>query len=105
MATETNHAAITPLPVAFRSGGFEFEQVEREGDIALFRKTKYYAGTGKRFETFEVVRIQEMDEHQWPNGDISGPHEYMPASESWGIDGFSFQTGDEAMRRFEELTQ
>jgi hypothetical protein len=50
------------------------------------RKTKFLERTNppSEFETFEVVVIQEEDEHQWPNGIVSPPHERMPSSETWG---------------------
>ena len=45
---------VKTRPKAFRSGGFSFKLLKRDGDIALFRKTK----PGFGFESFEVVIIQ-----------------------------------------------
>jgi hypothetical protein len=105
---------MTPLPIAFRSDGFEFEQLAREGDVALFRKTKIYKHSARaiknyrqepifHFETFEVVVVQKMEEHQWPNGDVTPAHEHMPHSEQWATHGWSLQTRERAREKFREL--
>ena len=102
------------LPIAFRFDKFEFKQIAREGDVALFRKTKVYKRSSREikryklapvfeFETFEVVIVQKMDEHQWPNGDVTPAHEYMPPSEEWGTLGWSLQTRERAWEKFREL--
>ena len=84
------------LPARFHSNGFAFEQIDRQGDIALFRKTK------GNFETFEVVRIQHTPEGPTPWGYSEGG-ERMPASEQWGTHGWSLQTRQRAFEKFGEL--
>ena len=79
---------MIPLPVAFRSCGFEFEQLARDGDVALFHKTELFKRPGGiEFETFEVVIVQKMEEYQWPDGRITPAHEHMPGNELWGLSG------------------
>ena len=48
---------MIPLATTFRSNGFDFVQIARESDYAIFRKTK---PSLPLFETFEVVVIQKM---------------------------------------------
>jgi hypothetical protein len=72
---------MIPLPETFREGGFGFKLVAREGSVALFKKTK------PRIESatfYEVVIVQMMNDHTWPDGHVSPAHEYMPGSEKWG---------------------
>jgi hypothetical protein len=86
-----------PLATSFRSRGWEFTQIAREGKIAMFSKTK------SDFETYEVIIIQEHEEHQWPKGDITPAHESYPGDETWGKYGWSLTTKDRAWEKFNEL--
>ena len=84
------------LPAEFRSDHFQFLQIAREGDIALFRKTK-----GK-IETFEVVIIQHSPEKETPWGHAQ-ESERMPSNEQWGSCGWSLQTLERAWEKFRSL--
>lgn len=89
---------MTPLAPTFRADGFDFEQVEREGDLAIYRKTK-----GENQEGFELIVIQKRAEHTWPNGNTTPPHEAYPSSESWGTSGFTFNALTDARHRLNAL--
>ena len=89
------------LPTQFRIDGFDFVQIAREGDVALFRKTK----PPLSFETFEVTIVQKRQEHQWPDGRVTPAHEAMPGNEDWGTHGWSLQSLDRAWEKFAELTR
>ena len=91
---------MIPLATTFRSNGFDFVQIARKGDHAIFRKTK---PSLPLFETFEVVVIQKMGEHKWPNGNVSPAHEYMPGRYEWGTKGWSCQTLERAREKLREL--
>jgi hypothetical protein len=80
------------LPVMFHDKTFAYTQVEREGDIAIYRQT-HKAGAVDRYE---VVRIRVEKEHVWPNGDISPERETYPGSNAWGRYGWTFFTLDAA---------
>ena len=86
------------LPTQFRSDGFDFEQLAREGDIALFRKTKPEILT----ETFEVVVIQHYEERTIAENLIEAS-EAMPPTSQWGKLGWSLQTRERAWEKFREL--
>ena len=105
---------MIPLPTTFRSDGFDFKQLAREGGIALFCKTKLYKRSereiklyGKEptfeFESYEVVIVRKEPAHTWPNGIITPEHERMPGNEDWGLYGWSLQTKDRAWEKFREL--
>lgn len=87
------------LPDTFRSDGFDFTQLAREGDVVLLRKMK------RNIETLEVVIVQKMEEHRWPNGDVTPAHEHMPKSELWGTAGWSLITLERAWQKFRELVE
>lgn len=89
------------LKTTFTKNGFDFQQVKRDGEYAIYKKT----GTGKpcRGICFEVIRIQSHTGRIFPNGQIAPPSEFYPSSESWGIDGFTCQTIERAEAILAEL--
>ena len=89
------------LPTHFRSDDFDFRQIAREGDVALFRKTKQYPSL--LLETFEVVIVRKMDDHIGPRGEMISAGEHMPRSEQWGTHGWSLQTLKRAWEKFHEV--
>ena len=89
------------LPTTFRSDGFDFEQLAREGDIAIFVKQKLPL----RFKSYEVVIIQKRDAYTWPNGQTTPAHEAMPSSRDWGKYGWTYQTLEDAELRFKSLAE
>jgi hypothetical protein len=97
---------VIPLAIAFRSDGFEFEQVARKGEVALLRKTKLFKGAPEEnveFDTFEVVIVQTMEAHQWRDGRVTPAHEYTPGDAQWGICGWSLQTRERGWEKFREV--
>jgi hypothetical protein len=86
------------LPTTFRSGGFSFKILRRDGDIALFRKTK----PGLGFESFEVVVIQRHETFEI-KGKLIPAGEHLSRSEQWGIKGWTYSDRLSADRRFNQL--
>jgi len=76
---------MEPLPLSFRDRGFFYEQLERQGDVALYTQTNH-AGIVR----YEVVRIRIQREHTWPNGTTTPEKEAYPGSNSWGTLGWTF---------------
>ena len=89
------------LPTKFGSDGFNFEQLRREGDIAIFVKRK----PPFKFKNYEVVIIQKRDAYIWPNGATTPAHEAMPSSRDWGKYGWTFQTLEDCESRFKTLVE
>jgi len=87
---------MKPLDTVFRMDGFDFQQIDRQGDIATFRKTK-----GK-IESFEVVIVQKNKEFQI-GGKTIPAHESMPRSELWGTAGWSYVSKPDAFERVQRL--
>ena len=76
---------MEPLPLSFRDRGFFYEQLDRQGDVALYTQTNH-AGIVR----YEVVRIRIQREHTWPNGTTTPEKEAYPGSNSWGTLGWTF---------------
>lgn len=91
---------MKPLSTKFKLDGFDFEQIQRHGRVAIFRKSK----PNHQQATFEVVFIQERPAHTWPNGQTTEAHESMPGSEQWGMAGWSCYTLEAARARLHRLT-
>ena len=68
-----------PLPLSFTEKGFVYQQVEREGDLAIYSQT--HPGGAVRYE---VVRIRIQRAHTWPTGVTTPEKEAYPGSNSWG---------------------
>ena len=87
-----------PLRTEFKSRGFNFKQLARDGDFAVFSKTK----DSWSHEAYEVIKVGRH------NGYVLGgvtiePAETYPSSEQFGVAGFSYQTKEKALKKFEEL--
>lgn len=88
------------LPKSFTAGGFNHEQVERSGDVALYRRWKQGGGR----EHFEVVRIKSHDGLLYPGAkERTAPAEYYPSAEKWGTIGWTYPELEAAQRKYDEL--
>ncbi len=92
---------MTPLPKTFDGRkdqkGWTFHLLMRDEKHALLRKEK------GRIETWEVVKIRK-DKDYTIAGVLIPAHEAMPSPETWGTDGWSMRTLDDAKTKFKSLT-
>ena len=65
---------------------FAYDQIDRQGDWALYTQTHLASGIVR----YEVVRIRIRPAHTWPNGATTPAHEAYPSAEAWGRDGFTY---------------
>ena len=91
-----------PLAKAFLRGGFEYTQIAREGDAAIYAQV--WPGPSEASVCYEVVRIRRRDGFNI-NGRFVEPAELYPAPEAWGADGFSLTDKDSAFAKFRELAK
>ena len=70
-----------PLPTRFRHNGFDYRQIAREGDAAIYEQR----GTGCAEPTvcYEVIRIRERAGFHIGDRYVK-PAEVYPNSEAWG---------------------
>jgi hypothetical protein len=85
------------LPKTFSKNGFEFEQLDRRGDLAIFRKHKK-----SRCVSYEVVRVQYHDAYEIAGKQIEAGECY-PSSESWGSCGFTLPTYEASLKKLADM--
>lgn len=91
---------MKPLDPAFTKSGWQFQQLRREGNTALFQRWKP-EGLPPHYE---VVRIRSHNGFKIPGTDkISDPAEYYPGDTAWGRDGFTFVSMETAITKFDTL--
>ncbi len=87
-----------PLKTSFTKNSFNFIQIKRVGDKAIFSKQKEGGGI-----SYEVIMVQRHLDYQIAGVTIEAAETY-PSSESWGVYGFTYVTLAEAEKKFKKLT-
>jgi hypothetical protein len=88
------------LPTQFRHDGFDYRQIAREGDAAIYQQT--WSGCSEPSVCYEVIRIRRREGFQI-GGRFVEPAEIYPNSEAWGLDGFTLTDKDAAFGKLREL--
>ena len=98
------------LSKQFRKDSYDFTQIKRSDNCALYSKQK-----GDADPSFETIRIKRSKkDYQFPsrtnkNGEtiqgrlIPAGSEHYPSSEDWGTLGFTHQSRSEAEAKYREL--
>ena len=89
-----------PLQVQFWAGGFNYRQIAREKDAAIYEQT--WSGCANPSVSFEVIRIRRREGFQI-NGRFVEPAETYPKTDAWGIDGWTFTDKDAALAKLQEV--
>ena len=89
-----------PLPTRFRRDGFEYRQIAREGDAAIYEQT--WSGCAEPSVCYEVIRIRQRDGFQI-DGRLVEPAEVYPSSGAWGVDGWTLCDRESAFRKLREI--
>lgn len=89
------------LPTKFSRDGFDYRQVAREGDAAIYEQT--WSGCPNPSVCHEVIRIHRREGFQI-DGRFVEPAEAYPHSDSWGVDGFTFTDKDTAFAKLREVS-
>jgi hypothetical protein len=89
-------------PREFRRDGFEYRQIAREGDAAIYEQT--WSGCFEPSVCYEVIRIRHRDGFQIGERFVE-PAEVYPKSEAWGVDGFTFTDKDAAFAKLREISR
>lgn len=87
-----------PLRVEFRSGGFNYRQIAREGNAAIYEQRWHDSEN----VGYEVIRIRRRNGFEI-KGKFVGPAEVYPNSDVWGVDGFTFADKAEAFAKLREV--
>lgn len=88
------------MKTSFRRNGFDHQQCNREGNLAIFRRQL----VNGRHEHYEVVRIRA-----YGAAEVGGRHipagERYPSSEEWGRMGWTCATLPDAQAKLASLTK
>jgi hypothetical protein len=90
------------LPTQFRRDGFDYRQIAREADVAIYEQT--WSGCSNPSVCYEVVRIRRREGFQI-NGRFVEPAEVYPSSDAWGTDGFTVTDKDAAFEKLREVAR
>lgn len=93
-------ACYKPLPTRLRRNKFDYRQIAREGDAAIYEQT--WDGCSIPSVAYEVVRIRRREAAEIA-GNFIEPHEVYPSSEAWGVDGFTLTDKDAAFAKLQEV--
>src|SRR4051794_26664161 len=83
----------------FTERGFQYEQVAREGMVAIYTQTHTASGVVR----YETVRLHIQAAHTWPNGTTTPEKEAYPSATAWGRRGWTFFTLAEAQTQMQAL--
>jgi hypothetical protein len=89
-----------PLPTRFRRDGFNYRQIAREPNAAIYEQT--WTGCSDPSVCYEVIRIRRHEGFQI-NGRFVEPAEIYPKAEAWGVDGFTLTDKDAAFAKLREV--
>ena len=89
-----------PLKTRFQRGEFNYKQIGREKDIAIFEQT--WRGCSEPSVCWEVAVIRRHN-GKTIKGHWVAPCEFYPSSSEWGKYGFTFSDRDAAFAKLREL--
>lgn len=90
-----------PLPKEFHRGGFQYRQIAREGNVAIYEQA--WRNCAEPSPSYEVVRIRHREGFQIGTRFVKAAEIY-PNSEAWGVDGFTFTNGNKAWAKFFKMS-
>src|SRR5215510_11052265 len=97
--TTKNEVFMQPIDLHFTDRLFQYDQIAREGMVAIYSQTHTASGTIR----YETVRLHIQAEHTWPNGTTTPEKEAYPAATAWGRRGWTFFTLPEAQAHMQTL--
>jgi hypothetical protein len=90
-----------PLLFRFRHDGFNYRQIARERDAAIYEQT--WNGCSDSTVCYEVIRIRRREGFQI-EGRLVEPAEVYPSSRAWGVDGFTLTDKDAAFGKLGKIS-
>jgi hypothetical protein len=89
------------LHTEFRQDGFNYRQIAREGDVAIYEQT--CLSSAEPSQSYEVIRIRRRDGFRIGSRYVE-PAEVYPPSRLWGMDGFTFADRNKALDKFVHIS-
>lgn len=92
---------MKPLGTTYRKNTFHYEQIVREGNIAIFKQR---LRPGEGCLAYEVIHVRQDPEREIA-GVIIPAHERAPGNEDWGKFGFTLPTLESARAKMKEMLE
>jgi hypothetical protein len=89
------------LPTQFRRDGFNYRQIAREGNAAIYEQT--WGGCAEPSVCYEVIRIRRRGGFQIGDRFVE-PAEVYLSSGVWGADGFTLTDKDAAFGKLRKIS-
>jgi hypothetical protein len=89
-----------PLPAVFRRDGFDYRQIARQGNAAIYEQT--WSSCPNPSICYEVIRIRRREGFEI-SGRFVEPAEVYPNSEAWGVDGWTVLSSDAAFAKLRKI--
>jgi hypothetical protein len=89
-----------PLPTRFRHDGFDYRQIAREGNAAIYEQT--WSGCADPSVCYELIRVKRREGFQI-GGRFVEAAEVYPNSESWGLSGWTYTEKEAAFRKLRKI--
>ena len=89
-----------PLPTQFRHHGFDYRQISREANAAIYEQIRNSCSNPA--VCYEIIRIRQREGFQI-GGRFVEPAEVYPNSEAWGVDGWTVLSEDAAFAKLREI--
>src|SRR4029434_2009026 len=90
---------MEPVVSTFTDRTFRYEQIAREGMVAIYTQTHKESGVVR----YETVRLHIQAAHILPNGTTTPEKEAYPASTAWGRRGWTFLRLQDAEAQMQTL--
>jgi hypothetical protein len=90
-----------PLPTRFRHDGFDYQQIAREGDAAIYEQ-RWTTRCCNSSVSYEVIRIRRREGFHI-DGRFVEPAEVYPNSDAWGVDAFTLTDKEAAFAKLREV--
>lgn len=82
----------------FVRSGFIHKQIKREGDVAIFYRTKPEYSNGH----YEVIKISRHNGYKMGTAYIEAAETY-PGASLWGLQGWTCRTLENAEEKYQEI--
>jgi hypothetical protein len=99
-AESEKRRSYKPLPTRFRHDGFDYRQIAREANAAIYEQI--WNSCSNPAVCYEVIRIRQREGFQI-GGRFVEPAEVYPNSEAWGVDAWTMQDKESAFRKLREV--
>lgn len=76
---------MKPLPDQYKKNGYDFNRIDREGDVAIYEQIEPETNRRVAFEVFEVMKYPERE----IGGVVVPAKEATPSNEMWGTFGYT----------------